>query len=536
MFDSGRGHQRAKKVGRRLHLARGRVTAVGLSALVASFGLTTMAQASTGASAPHRGGTITQLEQSINPYIDPAIDILGNESYDEPEIEAVYGPGLVYLNPTTQAVQMGFAQSLTTKDGGAVWTLVLRPGLKFSDGTAFNAAAVQYNITRDANPATGSVLQAQAAQLTTKVVNSLTLRITCTPVDALFPEIMAQDFAMIASPTALASEGSGFGSHPVGPGPFEVQSFTFGISWSFVRNPQYARFAPGQPYLNGMEVLVAQTANQDIADLQSGQGQLWEPLNGADFGLARGIGLTVDAPGSPNIGTLTFNTSIPPFNNLIAREAVYYALDPSAVTATWLPGNTTATNLFSPKSPYYNKKYNFPAQNTAMAQTLFNQLAAAGTPLKFTVLWPAVGSTVGNVGQYVIGALSQFQNVTVSESAVTGTQYHQDEALNSFQMTATSLPSDIPGAFLDFGTGGSSNYGLWSDPTVDAALTVLKSTTNFTKDLKAWDTIQQQLNTQFPFLWCWRGNFGFAYNKATIGGLYLTEYGQVPVWGKMYLK
>jgi peptide/nickel transport system substrate-binding protein len=431
---------------------------------------------------------------------------------------------------------MGFAESLTTKDNGKTWTLVLHPGLKFSDGTAFNAAAVAYNIARDANPATGSSLEADAAQLKTQVINATTLQITCTPANVQFPTLLSQEFAFIASPTAIKSEGKNFGANPVGPGPFKVSQNTYGVSWTFVRNSYYSIYAPGQPYLNSVKVVATQTPQEDIAALQTGQAELWRPQSQQNINLAKQAGLTVLANPQPEIGDLAFNTSKPPFNNVLAREAVYLALTPSNIASVWLPQNATPTNLFNTSSPYYNKQYNFPSPNAAKAQQLFNQLAAAGTPVKFSVMWPSVGGTVGNVGAYVTGAMSQFKNVTVTDDAVTGPQYTQQEDTGQFQMTATDLPSTLPGAFELFASGGAANFGKWSDPAVDAALAKIQSTTSPAELQQAWDTIQQQLNTQYPFIWVWRAAFGYAYPGNKVGGISLAQYGDVALFGPMYQK
>lgn len=204
---------------------------------------------------------------------------------------------------------MGFAQSLETADNGATWTLELRPGLKFSDGTVFDAEAVAYNIARAANPDTGSPLRATAAQLVTEVVGPTTLRIASAPANALLPMTMSQGLAFIASPTAVKKKGEDFGANPVGPGPFQVKEVEYGISWTFERNPHYETFAPGQPYLDGLEIISAQLAQAIINVLRTGQAQLHRPNNAQIIEMARDAGLTVVTPPQPSIGTLTFNTS-----------------------------------------------------------------------------------------------------------------------------------------------------------------------------------------------------------------------------------
>ena len=73
------------------------------------------------------------------------------------ELDAVYGM-LVYQNVDDQIVG-NLAESLTTTDN-VTWTLKLRPGLKFTDGTPFNADAVKYNYDWAANTQWGATSQA----------------------------------------------------------------------------------------------------------------------------------------------------------------------------------------------------------------------------------------------------------------------------------------------------------------------------------------------------------------------------------------
>lgn len=519
---------RENQVDRRTVLRMAGVAGIGLAVSACGDDATT----STPQNSPRRGGTATQMEKEILPTIDPALSLFDDQ--DMPTLEAVYGPGLVYLDPKTSAVKMGFAKSLTTKDEGHVWTLVLKPGLKFSDGTPFDAEAVAYNIARAANPELGSPMEDSASQLSTKVLDPTTLEITSKPSNAHLPTIMAQNFAFIGSPTAIKSKGKKFGSNPVGPGPFKVKSFKYGISWTFERNPHYAKFAPGQPYLDGITVLQAKSQQNAITAIQTGQGDTWRPHNRETIEQARKAGLTVADLPQPSVGFLTFNTSVAPFDNVLARKAVCLALDPKAVADVWLPGNTTVTNLFTPDSPFYSKKYDFAKQDTKEAQRLFDQLAAEGNPVKFSVTWPQ--GTVGNVAAYMHGALSRFKNVTMTENAVPHTQFKTDQAAGKFEVTAGSMDSLIPGVFDRFKTNGSSNFGKWSVPAIDEALAKLQGTTDEAEQKKAWDTILQQIKEQFLFVPIWRGSYGYAYRKSDLGGVTLTRYGQVALWGPMYRK
>jgi ABC-type transport system substrate-binding protein len=183
---------------------------------------------------PKSGGSVTVIEAGLDSQFDPALAFISTFT-DGPEMEALYGPGLVYQNAATGAVEMGFAKSLTASQGNKVWTMVLHDELKFSDGTAFNAQAVVDNINRIADPATGSTERAIASTISAKAVNDTTVQFTLQKPNPQFPSVISQGFALVPSPTAVKKEGSSFASHPVGAGPFMMGTLTPSVSLALGR-------------------------------------------------------------------------------------------------------------------------------------------------------------------------------------------------------------------------------------------------------------------------------------------------------------
>jgi ABC-type transport system substrate-binding protein len=129
----------------------------------------------------------------------------------------------------------------------------------------------------------------------------------------------------------------------------------------------------------------------------------------------------------------------------INRKAVFLALSRQGLANVWAPGNPVSTNYFPSNSPYYNPSLNWPAQDSAEAQTLFNQLAAQGTPVKFTVLWPT--GTNSTTAQYVASTLNAYKNVSVQVSTVLPAQHVMElNQTQNYQMTAYGFyNSAVPG-------------------------------------------------------------------------------------------
>jgi ABC-type transport system substrate-binding protein len=489
---------------------------------------------SSGSQSPKAGGQATVIEAGMNSTFDPALNFISTFT-DGPEMEALYGPGLVYQNAKTGAVEMGFAQSLTDSQGGKVWTMVLHPGLKFSDGTAFNAQAVVDNINRIANPATGSTEAALAKAIQATAVNATTVQFTLDVANTQFPSEIAQDFALIPSPTAITKEGSAFGSQPVGPGPFMMGKLTPSVSLALVRNPNYSLFAPNEPYLDSLTFEEVTSSSQVQADMSSGQAQVAAVTTGQQIAQMQSDGMTAITSHPVGGAWLDINEGKAPFNNVLAREAVFLALNRTGLANVWAQGNPVSTNYFPTSSPYYDSALNWPSQDSAKAQQLFNQLAAEGQPVTFTILWPT--GTNSTTAQYVASSLNAYKNVHVSTSIVLPAQYTVDlNQTQNYQMTAYGYYNSalFPITAQVFQTGGALNYEKISDPKIDAAIKQMQSTTDPTVVKQAADSFVQELINQYDIIPAQQGDIGFIYNPKSLAGVQPVEFGMIALWGQMY--
>lgn len=520
-------------------LAAALLTACGSSA-TSSSGTGTgtgSGTSTTGASAgqgPKSGGSVTVIEAGLDTQFDPALAFISTFT-DGPEMEALYGPGLVYQNATTGAVEMGFAKSLTASPGNKVWTMVLHDGLKFSDGTAFNAQAVVDNINRIADPATGSTERAIASTISAKAVNDTTVQFTLQKPNSQFPSVISQDFALVPSPTAVKKEGSSFAQHPVGAGPFMMGTLTPSVSLALVKNPNYSLYAANQPYLNGITFEEVTDTTQATADLQSGQAQVSAVTTGQQISKLQQIGMTAITSHPVGGAWLDINQGKPPFDNVLARKAVFLALNRQGLANVWAPGNPVATNYFPQNSPYYNASLNYPAQDQQQAQQLFNQLAAQGKPVNFTVLWPT--GTNSTTAQYIASTLNAYKNVHVTVSTVLPAQYVMDlNQTQNYQMTAYGFYNSalFPTTAQVFQTGGALNYEKIADPKLDSAIDAMQAAADQGSFKTAVDSFVQELMAQYDIIPAQQGDIGFIYNAKAVGGVHPVEFGMIALWGEMY--
>src|SRR4051794_27401705 len=193
---------------------------------------TVLAGSSTGvasaAQKPKAGGTFTFLFNTEPPGLDPVQ--LREVPNISPALAAVaIFDELVYTDPDTLKVKPKVATSLTTADKGLTWTLKLHPDVKFSDGTPYDAAAVQFNWQRIADPANRAPFAQYAQEVATyDVVDPQSLKVTLKKADPYFDQWVARALSSIGSPTALKANPTGFSSKPVGAGPYLLKDWVRG--------------------------------------------------------------------------------------------------------------------------------------------------------------------------------------------------------------------------------------------------------------------------------------------------------------------
>jgi peptide/nickel transport system substrate-binding protein len=229
--------------------------------------------AATTTRAPQTGGTLTFGAYSQIPGLDPMV-ALGSGTSGGIQMAAVYDTIMRY-DPDKKQYVANMAESLTSNADSTEWTLKLKSGIKFTDGTDFNAEAVRFSLQRHRTGITGGVPAANCAEYIAcprssrssgaymtlvkdiTVVDPLTLKVTLSSPWATFPYALAAEPGMVPSPTALRKcDGTknpntcDFNLKPVGAGPFMIDSFIANESINLVRNPNYFG---GQVYLDGIK-------------------------------------------------------------------------------------------------------------------------------------------------------------------------------------------------------------------------------------------------------------------------------------------
>ena len=163
----------------------------------------------------------------------------------------------------------GLATEWQVADDGKSITLTLMEGVKFHDGTAFDADACKWNLDQWMN-----AHQAGTENWTSvDVVSPYVVRINLTEYRNTVFSSLAKDYFGPISPTAYEQNGHDWAEkHPCGTGPFKLISIDPDVGWSYERNDEY--WQPGKPYLDAIEYKVVMDLNVAQMMLESGEAEL----------------------------------------------------------------------------------------------------------------------------------------------------------------------------------------------------------------------------------------------------------------------
>jgi peptide/nickel transport system substrate-binding protein len=327
----------------------------------------------TSSAAPAKGGSMTVMVVAGGLASWPNLDPLASGTANADYRDAIFGE-LFHQNENGTVVP-ALAQSINTSSDGLTITIGLRAGVKFSDGTPLNAAAVVANYKRDLDPANacqclitfGSVKNVAASG------NNVVLTLSA-PMPAFETAVIDSALNWIASPAALAKEGKAFGTDPVGAGPFTVSSDDPSVKLDLAANPSY--YIKGQPDLSQLTFETTGNDQSAYAALQSGTAQLAEGITTSQLlTQAKGQFSVVPLPVTDVFQT-TYNTLAPPLNNPLAREALAYATDASAIDQGLFGGQNQLDEVPSASdTAFYEKSVpGYKGYDLAKAKALVKQL------------------------------------------------------------------------------------------------------------------------------------------------------------------
>src|SRR5579883_1613650 len=264
---------------------------------------------------------------------------------------------LIEFKPGTTELEPGLATEWSVAKDGKSWTFKLRQGVKFHDGTPFDAEAVKFNIERWWDPQhpygyrnAGKLYEIWGSLFggfkgspdsllqNVTVLDRATIQFELKQPFAGFPNAIAAGFFGIASPTAIKKAGANYGtpgSLAVGTGPFVFQSWRTGDRIVLTKNPHYWR--AGLPKVDQLVVRFITDPAARLAQLHAGQIDFTADLApDQQSEVANATNLDMVLRPSFNVGFLALNPGYKPLSDVRVRQAIAYAINrPAIVKAFW---------------------------------------------------------------------------------------------------------------------------------------------------------------------------------------------------------
>lgn len=293
---------------------------------------------------------------------------------------------LVSQSPTGAYVPW-LATSWSSNADASVWTLNLRHGVTFQDGTPFNAAAVCFNFDRAVSPAEQSegagILLAPMKSCT--AVSTYQVKVTFTQGYEPFLNALTTPLLGMVSPTAVKKEGANFNLDPVdgGSGPFEfvkwIQNDQIQLkAWPGFKTPPAGSSHTGAAYLSKLTFNIVPETSVRIGAVVSKQFDAAETILPAEYAsLKKNPALHVyDVNEAAATYQLAFNTAKAPWHSLQMRQAVQTAINvPQLLQAIYFGTEKQAWSTIAPNIQYYDSSLqNSWKYDAAKAGTLLDGL------------------------------------------------------------------------------------------------------------------------------------------------------------------
>jgi peptide/nickel transport system substrate-binding protein len=347
---------------------------------------------------------------------DPSLVSDSNSSYIQIQVvEGLLGPKPGSLSE----IEPKLAESMpTASPDGLTYTFKLRTGIKFHDGTDFNAEAVKYNYERQKNAPKalrdaynyyfGAVFgwAADSNLKSVDVVDESTVKFTLVHPQSnfLISQAPLPQFG-IQSPTALkagdadnpdpskspyAQGQGGTGKSMVGTGPFMFKEWVPNDHVTIIKNPNY--WDPDRAaHLNSITFKPYADQTAELNALQAGDVDFAQTIAPNDIATLKSDPnfQVIDRGESCNTGQISMNQKHPPLNNKDIRTAIAYAVNKQQYIDAFYAGLAEPADNWMPPATQFYKKLNLPTYDVAKAKEFVQKSGLTGNQLNIEFWYPS---------------------------------------------------------------------------------------------------------------------------------------------------
>jgi len=409
----------------------------------------------------------------------------------------VYG-SLVEVGPKLQ-IRPGLATSWGFNATGTQLRLHLRKGVKFQDGTPFDAQDVKASLERILDPASKAAARANIA--TIKSITASGLDVTLNLTIPNVPILAALDGVNMAMLSKKDIAAGNIGKTVNGTGPFKYVSWDAGQSVKLIKNPTYWG---GAPKLDSVTFRVIPTEASILSALNAGTVQfavITSPL------VAKQVGSNLTMYKTPGLAymALQINARQAPFNNLNVRLALQCAISRAEVIKTAASGDGSVIGPIT--SPAYKsdpKARPCPEADIAKAKAY---LTAGGYPNGLTIktmVAPTQQATIAGIGQSLKSQLAK-AGITMELDVVDDSTYVSRWLAADFGTAIANnggkIDPDTMYTRYFTSTGNLNKVAGYSSATLDSLFIQGKSSGSVTQRTAIYKAISAELENNAAWVW-----------------------------------
>ncbi len=514
------------RFGRRDLLRGGAMTAAGLLGVAGAATLGDGTAVAATRARPRRGGllrigTLNEIN-SFNPFS-------GN----------LNSPGILYgrtvFDPLTAVAEDGsirpyLAQSIIPNKDYSSWSITLRPGVFFHDGTRLDSAALKYYF--DAMLSDVDVKLSLSLLQKATITGPLSVRVDMSQPWVPFPSYLCgqlgtSQIGFVPAPSMLKNPNGGL--HPVGTGPFVFSQWVVNDHFIAKRNPHYWRRS--LPYLDQIEYRPIVSDSARSASLLSGTidaMQATSPVVIDQLRADRSIGIVTNqhhTVGEPQQNFVMLNTASPPLDDPGVRKALAQAIDVRRLVSLTTRGlEVPSTGPFAPGTPYFVPT-GYPTYDLESAKRLIAAYRARKGPVK--VVFSTGQSQFGLSQIELIQGMWTDAGVEVTLAPAVSASTNISQTLVGKYQAQISQQFGVPDPDLNyiFWTSKlvtplgqfSTNFARNKDPLIDKALEIGRTDPDPAARLRAYRTIGPRFAKDLPYLWLSRVTWALAFKKTVQG-------------------
>ncbi|MEH7343105.1 glutathione ABC transporter substrate-binding protein [Bacillus sp. JJ1532] len=404
------------------------------------------------------------------------------------------------------------------------WEFKLREGVKFHDGTDFNAEAVKMSFERIIDPEFASPKAVILNVITeVKVIDDHTIQIITEKPFAPLPAHLAHNAGSIIAPSALQEEKDGgkkVDENPIGTGPFKFDSWNRGAEIKFVKNDEYWG---EKPSIETVAIKVVPEQATRVAMIETGEAHLML-VGASDVTRVEAMdGIEIDRVRGTRMDYVSFNLNKAPYDNIKVRQAIAMAINKDDVVNGILDGQ--GVPAVGPLAPTVVGNYQDLKPLPYDVEAAKELLAEAGFADGFkTTIFVNEGSKErADIAELVQAQLAEI-NIEVDIQVIEWGTFLEKTAAGEHELFVlgwTTVTGDadygLYALFHSANHGSVGNRSFYTNAKVDELLDKGRTSTNQDDRNEAYKEVSEILVEEAPMVYLHHPDFVHATNGVESG-------------------